>query len=411
MRASPKWRAPPCVSYAMDRRAFLQSAAAASAGVVLPFRQMLLADTPPGAGWRTFELTTRVEVLQLAGRTRVWLPTPLTVETPYQKSLGNLFSVSQGGEASIHDDVSMGLGVLAAAWPEGAHPVLTLTSHVSVKDYAVDVAAPPRRHAADRSSLAPYLRPTKLVPIDGIVKTTSDAISRGAASDLEKARAIYDWTVENTFRDPKTRGCGMGDIRFMLESKNLSGKCADLKRACTLVSPAPPVCRRATCTAFGWRRRRADSRAWALRRRTSPVRNTAAPRCSSTGTAGRRSIRGCTQSRAGGAARSALARLRPGGARPRSAVRLVGDELGGVQLRPRRRAAGRRGRRRCAVLHVPAVRDGGRPSLSARPGPLPLRNHRARCVARVSRRPVTSRRCAGGGAARRARAASSSRRR
>ena len=48
------------------------------------------------------------------------------------------------------------------------------------------------------------------------------------ASDLEKARAIYDWIVENTFRDPKTRGCGVGDIRFMLESKNLSGKCADL---------------------------------------------------------------------------------------------------------------------------------------------------------------------------------------
>jgi transglutaminase-like putative cysteine protease len=34
--------------------------------------------------------------------------------------------------------------------------------------------------------------------------------------------------VDNTFRDPKTRGCGLGDIRFMLESKNLSGKCADL---------------------------------------------------------------------------------------------------------------------------------------------------------------------------------------
>jgi transglutaminase-like putative cysteine protease len=32
----------------------------------------------------------------------------------------------------------------------------------------------------------------------------------------------------NTFRDPKTRGCGVGDIRFMLESKDLGGKCADL---------------------------------------------------------------------------------------------------------------------------------------------------------------------------------------
>jgi transglutaminase-like putative cysteine protease len=53
-------------------------------------------------------------------------------------------------------------------------------------------------------------------------------ITSGAKTDLEKARAIYEWIVENTFRNPKTRGCGLGDIRFMLESKDLSGKCADL---------------------------------------------------------------------------------------------------------------------------------------------------------------------------------------
>ena len=34
--------------------------------------------------------------------------------------------------------------------------------------------------------------------------------------------------VENTSRNPKTRGCGLGNIRFMLETGDLSGKCADL---------------------------------------------------------------------------------------------------------------------------------------------------------------------------------------
>ena len=46
--------------------------------------------------------------------------------------------------------------------------------------------------------------------------------------DEAKARAIYEWIVENTFRDPKVRGCGRGDIRSMLETGNLGGKCADL---------------------------------------------------------------------------------------------------------------------------------------------------------------------------------------
>jgi transglutaminase-like putative cysteine protease len=53
-------------------------------------------------------------------------------------------------------------------------------------------------------------------------------ITSGATTDLEKARAIYEWIVENTFRNPNTRGCGIGDIRFMLESGDLGGKCADL---------------------------------------------------------------------------------------------------------------------------------------------------------------------------------------
>jgi transglutaminase-like putative cysteine protease len=67
-----------------------------------------------------------------------------------------------------------------------------------------------------------------MLPTDGIVKTTAAEITSGAKTDIDRARAIYDWIVENTFRDAKTRGCGAGDILFMLETRNLGGKCADL---------------------------------------------------------------------------------------------------------------------------------------------------------------------------------------
>ena len=73
-----------------------------------------------------------------------------------------------------------------------------------------------------------YLRPTKLLPTDGIVKETALEITSSARTDVDKARAIYEWIVENTYRNPKTRGCGVGNIRFMLESRDLGGKCADL---------------------------------------------------------------------------------------------------------------------------------------------------------------------------------------
>src|SRR4029453_17841917 len=52
--------------------------------------------------------------------------------------------------------------------------------------------------------------------------------TRGQKTDLDKSRALYEWIVDHTFRDPKVGGCGVGDIRAMLESGNLSGKCADL---------------------------------------------------------------------------------------------------------------------------------------------------------------------------------------
>jgi transglutaminase-like putative cysteine protease len=41
-------------------------------------------------------------------------------------------------------------------------------------------------------------------------------------------RGIYDWVVTQAHREPAVRGCGIGDIKAMLETGNLGGKCADL---------------------------------------------------------------------------------------------------------------------------------------------------------------------------------------
>jgi transglutaminase-like putative cysteine protease len=172
-------------------------------------------------------VTTHVEILTPEGIARVWLPTPLAHDTPYQRLLGNTWE-AEGGQVSLQADPKYGAGVLAATWQVGQKPLLTLTSRFATRDIAVDLTAPGRSPAAEPAELQIYLEPTELLPSDGIVKQTADEIVRGARSDLEKARALYEWIVDNTFRDPKTRGCGLGDIKFMLESKNLSGKCADL---------------------------------------------------------------------------------------------------------------------------------------------------------------------------------------
>src|SRR5260370_3871980 len=63
---------------------------------------------------------------------------------------------------------------------------------------------------------------------DGIVRKTAREITKTASAEVDKAKTLYEWMVDNPFRDPKVRGCGLGDIKAMLETGNLGGKCADL---------------------------------------------------------------------------------------------------------------------------------------------------------------------------------------
>jgi hypothetical protein len=82
----------------MDRRDFLRSATIVTAGLSFPGPARLFADESSSAGWRTFEVTTRVEILKPSGTTRVWLPVPLANKTIFQRTLGNKFS----GEEDVH---------------------------------------------------------------------------------------------------------------------------------------------------------------------------------------------------------------------------------------------------------------------------------------------------------------------
>jgi transglutaminase-like putative cysteine protease len=211
----------------MKRRDFLKSTGIVCASLALPEAGRLFAEAAPSEGWRTFEVTTRVEVLKPSGVTRVWLPAALIRNTPFQKTFSNKFS-AEGGAAKMVEIKAEALGIVAATFLAGVKPVLTATSRIALKNHAVDLSNPGHALKADRGELHYFLQPTKLVPTDGVVKATATEITKGAKADVEKARAIYEWIVDNTFRNPKTRGCGLGDIRFMLESRDLGGKCADL---------------------------------------------------------------------------------------------------------------------------------------------------------------------------------------
>ncbi|MFO7593066.1 MAG: transglutaminase domain-containing protein [Pseudomonadota bacterium] len=216
----------------MKRRTFLITSALAAAGLASG-RLAVAADRPsfnpgPESGWRVFEVTTRVEPNAADGAPQVWLPLPSVEEAGWIRPMGNLW---QGNAIAVQEmrDPVYGARMLTARWEANEPaPVLEVVSRFATRDRAVDFSRPGTVQPLDPATRQLYTSATKLLPTDGIVKENAIEITRGAASDLDKARAIYEWIVDNTQRNPNTRGCGLGDIRFMLETGDLTGKCADL---------------------------------------------------------------------------------------------------------------------------------------------------------------------------------------
>ncbi len=211
----------------MNRRDILKAGLAAGAMGLAPRLASAQAATfaPTPKGWRSFVLTTKVEPAY--GATRAWIPLPTFEAADWQRP-GN---VAWTGNAKISErvrDPKYGAEMLRVEWAADQQaPVIEVTTQVQTQDRAV---RPGQRSVAPLSDEERKLSlgATSLLPTDGIVKETAQDIVRGKTGDLAQARALYEWVVENTFRNAKTQGCGVGDIASMIKTGNLNGKCADL---------------------------------------------------------------------------------------------------------------------------------------------------------------------------------------
>jgi len=125
----------------MNRREFLTYASGAAVGASLSGVDRAFAVDPLPTLWRTFEVTTHVEVLKPSGTTRVWLPAAMLGETPFQRTLANDFR-AEGGTANLVEAKADALGIVLAVFPAGVKPSLTLTSRIATKNYEVDLSRP-----------------------------------------------------------------------------------------------------------------------------------------------------------------------------------------------------------------------------------------------------------------------------
>lgn len=155
----------------------------------------------------------------------VYLPYPMSDEYQTITSMDISGNFSASG---IYRDPSSEAIYLYAKWEKlNDAPQVIMSFHISQKD---------RRKTDLKNTkedipviVKQYLESTKWLPAnDPQIKEIAKKTIRGKKGTLEKAQAIYDWIVENTFRDPNVKGCGLGIPGRTLNQCKGGGKCADL---------------------------------------------------------------------------------------------------------------------------------------------------------------------------------------
>ena len=159
----------------------------------------------------------------LREKAELWIPYPVSNA---EQLISHISWDGTFSEAAVYTDRAFATPMLYVAWDKGVKQRKFLFTFQAERIEQVKRDFPKTSLKVDPHGFEPYLAPTKLGPITGEVKKLADKITAGKTDTLDKARAIYDWTVANTYRDPDTSGCGLGDVTALL--KRPGGKCADI---------------------------------------------------------------------------------------------------------------------------------------------------------------------------------------
>ncbi len=163
----------------------------------------------------------------------LWLPYP--PDTPQQTITG--MKITASVPYALVTEPRYGTTAVRFTIPAGAgeQPVImefdvTREEHVKRPRAAAAAAIPASYTAAedgraDAYDIALWLQPDRRVPVDGVIRQWAGETVAGQTSDLGRARAIYDYVVDNLTYDKSGEGWGRGDIFWACDAKR--GNCTD----------------------------------------------------------------------------------------------------------------------------------------------------------------------------------------
>ena len=184
-----------------------------------------LADTPRS---RDLEFTYTAHVTELppdAHRVEVWLPYPMSDEhqdvtvtevlSPYPHEI---LKESRFGNSILH---------IAVTDPKEHDVTVNMKVRVRRREYLHNdfAAKAASGKEPEPASAAQWLKPDRLVPLDERIRQLANQVTQGKKTDLEKARAIYDYVVDTMSYDKSGTGWGNGDIYWACDAKR--GNCTD----------------------------------------------------------------------------------------------------------------------------------------------------------------------------------------
>jgi len=177
---------------------------------------------------RSVELTYRALVRELppgTGRIDVWLPYPHSDDVQEVE----VVEVSWPYAKEIREQRELGNRILHLAADHPARTEITVSMVVAVtrsewirKDFG---RAHDHLQGQPAPAVARWLAPDRLVPLDDRIRRLAQEVTAGKRTDLEKARAIYDYVVATMRYDKSGTGWGHGDIYWACDAKR--GNCTD----------------------------------------------------------------------------------------------------------------------------------------------------------------------------------------
>lgn len=176
---------------------------------------------------RTFEFRYEMGLQDLppnAGKVAIWIPYPTS--DGYQEV--HDVKVEAPFKAEIRKDPRYENSILyLSADDPGRGPIHVGMTFKVRRSERVNRPGPASggRDKADPAAVEDSLRPDKRVPLDDRIRKLAEEVTRGKATDSEKARAIYDYVVANMKYDKSGTGWGNGDIYWACNTKR--GNCTD----------------------------------------------------------------------------------------------------------------------------------------------------------------------------------------